>query len=97
MEISDPLIDKLSDLCKLEFQGEQREAIRRDLNKMLDFVEKITELDTEAVEPLIHITEATNITRQDVPELNITRAEALANAPDRDSDYFRVPKFVEKE
>lgn len=95
MEISDELIDRLSKLARLRFAGEDREHIREDFRKMLEFVEKVQELDTEGVEPLMHPTQEINRTRPDEPQQTITHEEALRNAPKKDSDYFRVPKFVE--
>ena len=67
-----------------------------DMNRMLDFVNKLNELDTSNVEPLIYMTEETNVLRDDVVKQEITQKEALKNAPKHDSFYFRVPKVVEK-
>lgn len=93
MEVNDALIDKLSSLAKLEFQGEARESIKKDLLNMLEFVSRIDAVDTQGIEPLIHITDECNHYREDVPLQLITREEALLNAPDRDSEYFHVPRF----
>jgi len=94
--VDDALIDKLCTLSRLEFQGEDRQAIRHDLQNILNMMEKIAEVDTEGYDPLIHITREINRFRADEPETTISKADALRNAPKRDSDYFRVPKFVEK-
>jgi aspartyl-tRNA(Asn)/glutamyl-tRNA(Gln) amidotransferase subunit C len=96
MDISNELIDKLADLAKLEFTGDAKDGIRKDLSNMLDFVNKLNELDTEGVEPLIFMNEDENVLRNDEPSLSITHEEALLNAPKKDSDYFRVPKFLDK-
>lgn len=96
MQVNDALIDKLANLTKLRFEGEAREQIKGDLNKMLVFVEQINALDTEGVEPLIHLTLETNHLRKDVPAAPISQEDALKNAPKRDSDYIRVPKVVDK-
>jgi aspartyl-tRNA(Asn)/glutamyl-tRNA(Gln) amidotransferase subunit C len=65
---------------------------------VIDFVEKLNELDTSGVEPLIFMTEEENVLREDAvkPEEIIPKKEALMNAPVKDSDYFRVPKVVDK-
>jgi aspartyl-tRNA(Asn)/glutamyl-tRNA(Gln) amidotransferase subunit C len=63
---------------------------------MLAFVEKLNELDTDGVEPLIYMTEERNILRDDVPETTITQKEALQNAPKKDSDYFKAPKVIDQ-
>lgn len=96
MNISDELISKLAELSKLDFEGSEKEAIRQDLQRMLDFVQSLMEVDTENTEPLIHVTDEVNRFSPDEPVTDITRAEALKNAPDADSDYFRVPKFSKK-
>ena len=67
-----------------------------DLNNMLLFVDKLNELDTSSVEPLIYMTDETNVLREDIMQQNISQKEALKNAPKKDSDYFKVPKMVNK-
>ena len=94
MEINDALIDKLSALAKLEFEGEEKEMIKEDLTKMLGFVEKLTNLNTSNVEPLIYITEEESVLREDLVKETITQEEALKNAPHKDSYYFKVPKVL---
>lgn len=96
MNITHELIDKLSTLSRLNFEGADREEIKLDLERMLNFVGKLEELDTHDVTPLIYMTEETNRMREDEPESPITHDEALSNAPARDSEYFRVPKVLRK-
>ncbi len=96
MDISNELIDKLSDLAKLKFEGEEKERMKADLNKIVAFVDKLSELNTENVEPLIFMSDAVNVLRDDEVKQVITHEDALLNAPKKDSDYFRVPKFIEK-
>lgn len=96
MNVDDALIDKLSFLARLEFKGEGREAIKNDLEKMLEMVDKISEVNTDNVEPLIHITQAVNRWREDAPEAGLAKSAALGLAPLTDSDYFRAPKVLDK-
>jgi aspartyl-tRNA(Asn)/glutamyl-tRNA(Gln) amidotransferase subunit C len=96
MDISNELIDKLADLAKLEFNGEEKEHIKNDLSRILTFIEKLNEIDTTGVEPLIFMSEAVNVLREDEFIQTISKEEALKNAPKKDSDYFRVPKFLDK-
>ena len=96
MRISDELIDRLAELSKLRFEGEAKENIKVDLEKMLDFVAQLDSVDTEGVEPLIHMSEAVNVLRDDVVHQDITKKDALQNAPVKDSDYFKVPRVVKK-
>ena len=63
---------------------------------MLNFVDKLNELNTDGVEPLIYMSDETNILRDDIVEHKITQKEALSNAPKKDSDYFKAPKMVDK-
>jgi aspartyl-tRNA(Asn)/glutamyl-tRNA(Gln) amidotransferase subunit C len=65
------------------------------LNKILNWVDKLSELDTDNIEPLIHMTEEVNVMREDVAQNTVTHEEALRNAPKKDSDYIRVPKVLE--
>ena len=97
MKIDDALIDKLSELAKLEFVGDEREWIKKDLSQMLEFVEKLKEVDTEVVEPLIHLTEEYGSLREDKAENTLSKKDALKNAPSANSDYFKVPKVLKKE
>ena len=96
MQVDDALIDKLSRLAMLQFSDEERNEIRSDLEKMIGFVDKLKELDTTGVEPLLHMSNNTDILREDVPGNMISREEALQNAPLHDDEYFKVPKVVKK-
>jgi aspartyl-tRNA(Asn)/glutamyl-tRNA(Gln) amidotransferase subunit C len=94
MQINDDLIDRLAELSKLKFEGGDKESIKGDLEKMLDFVARLDAVNTDEVEPLIHLSERTNVLREDNAEVTITKEEALRNAPQKDSDYFKVPRVV---
>jgi aspartyl-tRNA(Asn)/glutamyl-tRNA(Gln) amidotransferase subunit C len=96
MKIDHKTVDHLAHLARLEFENESKEAIVNDLNRILSFVEKLDELNTDNVSPLIYMTDETNVLREDDIHETISHAQALKNAPKKDSDYFRVPKFVEK-
>ncbi len=95
MEVTDALIDKLAKLSKLEFDNDEKASIKTDLKRMLSFVEKLNELDTSGVEPLLHVSDEVNVFRPDVASESLTQAQALKNAPNHDSFYFKVPKVVE--
>ena len=96
MKISEETVDKLATLSRLEFNGKEKEEIIHDLNRMLDFVGKLNELDTTGVEPLVHMNDEKNILRNDVVKQTLSQKEALSNAPKKDLDYIKVPKVVEK-
>jgi aspartyl-tRNA(Asn)/glutamyl-tRNA(Gln) amidotransferase subunit C len=96
MEISNETIDKLAVLAKLQFKEGDKESIRKDLSKIIAFVDKIDELDTEGVEPLIHINREVNVLREDEVSETITQVQALKNAPSKDSDYFKIATVLKK-
>jgi aspartyl-tRNA(Asn)/glutamyl-tRNA(Gln) amidotransferase subunit C len=96
MEVNDALIDNLSNLARLEFNAAEKEEIKKDLRRMIDFVEKLGELDTTGIEPLLHMSPVTNVLREDLPMGSVSREEALANAPATDGTYFKVPKVIRK-
>jgi aspartyl-tRNA(Asn)/glutamyl-tRNA(Gln) amidotransferase subunit C len=89
------LVDKISHLARLEFENEAKEEIKNDLERMLTFVEKLNEVNTDDVEPLIYMSSESNILRNDEVKNTVTHKEALFNAPKHDTDYFKVPKVVE--
>ncbi|MCH9823071.1 Asp-tRNA(Asn)/Glu-tRNA(Gln) amidotransferase subunit GatC [Salibacteraceae bacterium] len=96
MKINNELIDKIASLSKLEFEGEEKAAIKSDLTRMLDFIEKLQSVPTEGVEPLIYMTDEKGKTRLDESKVTISKEEALKNAPQKDSFYFKVPKVINK-
>ena len=94
MEVNDALIDNLSNLARLEFSAEEKAAIKKDLRRMIDFVEKLGELDTTGVEPLLHMSPVINALREDTLRGSISQEQALSNAPATDGTYFTVPKVI---
>lgn len=96
MKIDKETVDKIAHLARLEFENEAKEQIIKDMNNMLSFVEKLNELDTSNVEPLIYMNNEVNVLREDIVKHDITQQEALKNAPQHDSDYIKVPKVIEK-
>lgn len=96
MKITDEQIDKLAWLARLEFREGEKENIKRDLGRIIEFCEKLRSVNTEGVEPLIYMSDRTNNLREDKAIPSITKQEALKNAPLADSDYFKVPKFIRK-
>ena len=95
MQIDYATVDKIAGLAKLEFDKEGKDRIVADMNRMLSFVEKLNEVDTTGLEPLIYMSEEVNIMRADEVKHEITQQEGLKNAPQHDSDYFKAPKVME--
>jgi len=88
-------VDEVAHLARLEFNDEAKAEVLNDMNRMLAFVDKLNELDTDDVQPLIYMTDEVNVMREDEPKQTITQKEALKNAPKKDSDYFKVPKVID--
>lgn len=95
-QIDDTTVDKIATLARLEFSKEEKEDIKKDLSKILSYIDKLNEVDTDGVEPLIHVSNEKSILRPDVVEQKTTQQEALKNAPDKNSDYIKIPKVIEK-
>ena len=96
MKIDDKMIDKISGLAYLEFEDEEKEKIRQDLEQILTFVEKLNELDTSNVEPLVYLSENSNPGREDKVKQTISNSEALLNAPSSEDRFFKVPRVINK-
>ena len=96
MKIDDQMIEKISRLAYLEFEEEEKEKIRQDLEQILTFVEKLKELDTENVEPLVYLSDKTDVLREDRMIPTLTTEEALLNAPEKSGPFFKVPKVIRK-
>lgn len=96
MKIDEKMVDGLAHLARLQFSNDEKSEIMSDLNRMLNFVNKLNEVDTDNVKPLIYVNEHANFVREDVVHSEITQRDALKNAPKKDSDYFKVPKVVDK-
>lgn len=96
MKITEEIVDHIAHLSRLEFEGDQKVAIMADMEKIISFMEKLSEVNTDNVEPLIYMTNEYNNLREDIPAVTITQDEGLKNAPKKDSDYFRIPKVLDK-
>ena len=96
MKITNKLIDDLSSLAKLSFDEKSKESIKKDMMKMIGFIDKLSEIDTEKIKPLTYLSDELNVFRDDKIENIISNEDALKNAPKKDSDYFKVPKVLKK-
>ena len=95
MVVDKQLISKLENLARLELSSKDKVKIEKDLNQILTMVEKLDDLDTKGVEPLVYVNEEINNWREDEIKNEIKREEALKNAPDEDGTYFKVSKVIE--
>jgi len=96
MSVTKDDVNYVANLARLQLKDEEAESLKEDMNKILGYMEKLGQLDTSGVEPLEHVTDMTSSTfRKDKAKEPISHDDALKNAPDADSDYFRVPRVIE--
>ena len=93
--ISDETMEYVGILAKLELSDEEKEAAKKDMESMLDYIDKLNELDTSNVEPMSHVFPVENVMREDVVTNGDGSEETLANAPERHDTSFVVPKTVD--
>ena len=96
MNIDKETVEKVAHLARLELGNDEKETMIADMNKILGFMDKLNEIDTSGIEPLVYMTNEINTVREDVIKHEITHEEALLNAPKHDKDYFLVAKVIEK-
>lgn len=112
MKVTDKDVAYVADLANLELTSEERTNILRDLNSILDYVDRLNELDTSKVPPMAQVADRygtdeakqgsepfSYASREDILEglrKSLPHAEVLANAPDADEDFFQVPKVIER-
>lgn len=93
-KISDETIEYVGILAKLELSGEEKEHAKADMEKMLDYIDTLNELDTTGIEPMSHVFPVQNVFREDVVTNGNEKEKTLENAPERNEDYFEVPKTI---
>jgi aspartyl-tRNA(Asn)/glutamyl-tRNA(Gln) amidotransferase subunit C len=93
-KISDETIEYVGILAKLELSGEEKENAKADMEKMLDYIDTLNELDTDGVEPMSHVFPVHNVFREDVASGTDGSADTLANAPLQKDNCFKVPKTI---
>ncbi|MDZ7373169.1 MAG: Asp-tRNA(Asn)/Glu-tRNA(Gln) amidotransferase subunit GatC [candidate division KSB1 bacterium] len=94
MPISLEEVDRIARLAKLSFTEEEKVQIAEQLAKIVEYVEKIKELDLENVPPTTHVVELANVMREDAVRPGLTQEEALRNAPAKKLGFFSVPKVI---
>ena len=95
MKIDRPLLDKIAHLARLEFDEKDAETVMRDMTTIVEWVEKLNEVDTEGVAPLTSMSHELNAFRDDRVNNTLRHDEVLKNAPQHDETFFRVPKVLE--
>ena len=95
MKISKEEIEHIAVLARLSLPEEEKELFGSQLSNILDYMEKLNELDTKGIEPPSHVLPLSNVMRDDAPRPSIPKEEALTNAPDHTEKFYRVPKIIE--
>ncbi len=93
--IDETLVRKVTKLSRLELTEAEVEEFTDQLSAILDYVEKMNELDTDGIEPLAHCLPVSNVFREDCVKVSLGTEQALANAPQRDGEFFKVPKILD--
>lgn len=94
MAISRDEVQHVAQLARLDFTEDEEEQMAEEMSQILDYVDKLDELDTSGVPPMSHVLDVTNVFRKDEIESRIDQEQALEPAPERDGGYFQVPKVV---
>jgi aspartyl-tRNA(Asn)/glutamyl-tRNA(Gln) amidotransferase subunit C len=94
MKIDKAQVEYVANLARIALSEEEKELFAEQLGKIIEYVEKLNELDTSNVDPMAHATGLKNVFRDDVPGTSLTPEKALADAPDKEDHFFRVPKVV---
>ena|SRR5262249_46762932 len=89
-------VEHVARLARLSLAPDEKERMRRELDGILAYIDKLRALDIEGVEPTAHAVPLTNVLRDDDPRPSLPLADMLANAPDPHGDFFRVPKIIEE-
>ncbi|TNE72128.1 Asp-tRNA(Asn)/Glu-tRNA(Gln) amidotransferase subunit GatC [bacterium] len=95
MSVSKEDVSYVADLARLNPSEAEKEQLQKDMNKILEYIDLLNQVDTDDVQPLEHVTELTAPLRKDLAKTPLDHELALKNAPDADTDYFRVPKVIE--
>lgn len=90
--ISDETIEYVGILAKLELSDDEKEQAKKDMGRMLDYIDKLNELDTEGIDPMSHVFPVDNVFREDVVTNGDDREQMLANAPQKKDGTYMVPK-----
>lgn len=97
MSIDRTIVDHVARLARLELSDEERDRFTRQLSELLEYFAKLGELDTDHVDPTSHVIEMTNVVREDRAGACLPRDAVLADAPEHENGFFKVPPVIESE
>tara|TARA_B000000557_G_C20438150_1_gene301801 strand:- start:40 stop:330 length:291 start_codon:yes stop_codon:yes gene_type:complete len=96
MKVTNKLISDLAELAKLRFNKSENEKMKSDFKNMLDFIDKLSEVNTKNIEPLIYLSDEINSLREDNISTKLTKEMALKNSTSNNSDFFTIPTILKK-
>lgn len=94
MKVTKQDVEYIAELAKLEYTEEEKEKFTAQFNTILEYIDKLNELNTDDVEPLSHVIELSNVVREDEVKPSLPIEEALKNAPSKTGSFFKVPKVI---
>ncbi|MHC4951402.1 MAG: Asp-tRNA(Asn)/Glu-tRNA(Gln) amidotransferase subunit GatC [Planctomycetota bacterium] len=94
-KIDEAQVRRVALLSRLELSDAEVTQFSTQLSAIVEYIEKLNELDTDNVEPLAHCLPVHNVFREDVPRPSLSNDAALANAPEHEDEYFKVPKILD--
>ena len=95
MKISREMVEYIAHLARIDLSEGDKETFREQLETILEYIDKLNELDTSEVEPMVHTLDLANVFRADEVRESLRRDAALGNAPDRSADSYKVPAVIE--
>lgn len=95
MSVTQEDVRHVAELARLSFSDAEERQMAEELSQIVDYVDKLNELDTSGVSPMSHVLDITNVFRPDEVAARINREQALAPAPEQDGEYFQVPQVIE--
>lgn len=96
MSVNNKQVEQIAKLARLKFDENEIENLTKDMNKILDYMDQLNELDTDNIEPLSHPLDLSNVMREDNLKESISREEVFKNAPSHNEEFFKVPKVINK-
>lgn len=96
MSVNNKQVEQIAKLARLKFDENEIENLTKDMNKILDYMDQLNELDTDNIEPLSHPLDLSNVMREDKLKESISREEVFKNAPSHNEEFFKVPKVINK-
>lgn len=96
MSVNNKQVEQIAKLARLKFDENEIENLTKDMNKILDYMDQLNELDTDNIEPLSHPLDLSNVMREDNLKESISREEVFKNTPSHNEEFFKVPKVINK-